>query len=438
VLPLILLGPFAVARVETLGLHRNVLITLVTTALPRIAAEKATDRPWTHLARGTMAQQNLSHYRHAASDRNVVVVILESAAAQYLRPYGAAEDPMPNLTALAQQGMLFENMYAVYPESIKGLIAILCSNYPAFDTKPEHYETNTSPSLAAILRQRNYHTALFHSGRFQYLGMTSIIRNRGYQVLEDAGHIGGDHNSSFGIDEPSTVRRMLAWIDSLPSGERFFITYMPIAGHHPYATPKRGPFPDDRLIDRYRNALHYADAALEALFSGLQARRLDRETLFVVLGDHGQAFGQHPGNYGHNLFLYEENVRIPFVVVAPEMILESLRLQRIASQIDLAPTILDFLGLPVPESYQGQSLLRNQPREALFFTDYSLGMLGLRDGKWKFIFEIEGSNTRLFNLRDDPAEQHNMAKQFPERVAKYREHLHRWSAAQRYRVTNGS
>src|ERR1017187_1793234 len=65
--------------------------------------------------------------------------------------------------------------------------------------------------------------------RYGYLGMESIIRRRGYQTLEDAGDISGSHNSSFGVDEPATVARMLAWIDALLRGQHFFLTYLPIA-----------------------------------------------------------------------------------------------------------------------------------------------------------------------------------------------------------------
>jgi lipoteichoic acid synthase len=222
-------------------------------------------------------------------------VILESAAAEYLRPYGARLDPMPNLTTLALRGLLVENMYAVYPESVKGLLAILFSRYLALHSRAEDYEGLPTPSLAAILRERNYHTGLFHSGRFRYLGMESIIRHRGYDTLEDAGHIGGAHDSSFGIDEGSTVQRILTWIDGLPCGDSFFVTYMPIAGHHPYQTPEPGPFPEHQPIDRYRNALHYADAALGDLVGGLRTRDREDKTLLVLVGDHGQAFGQHPG-----------------------------------------------------------------------------------------------------------------------------------------------
>jgi lipoteichoic acid synthase len=111
--------------------------------------------------------------------------------------------------------------------------------------------------------------------------------------------------------------------------------------------------------------------------------------------------------------------------------------KRIGSNLDIAPTVLDLLGLPVPESYQGRSLLDSQARVALFFTDYSLGWLGLRDQDWKFMYDIEGERAKLFDLRADPAERRNLGDRFPERVARYREHLLRWSATERHRIARG-
>src|SRR5262249_32634304 len=281
-----------------------------------------------------------------------------------------------------------------------------------------------------------YRTGLFHSGRFMYLGMDAVVRSRGFDTLEDAGDIGGDHDSSFGIDEPSTVRRILRWIDASPRGQPFLVDYLPIAGQHPYTTPHgRGPFPDDSDLNRYRNALHYADAALGQLLRGLRERGLEKSTLFVICGDHGEAFGQHPGNYGHTLFLYEENVRVPLLVAAPGLVHETVRVSRIASLADTAPTILDLLGLPVPVRYEGRSLLAGPSRMALFCTDYSLGLLGLRDGRWKMIHEVESGRSRLFDLDEDPQEQHDLSNQFPDRVESYREHLLSWAAAGRFHFT---
>src|SRR5262249_22948797 len=151
-------------------------------------------------------------------------------------------------------------------------------------------------------------------------------------------------------------------------------------------------------IDRYRNALHEADAALGQLLDGLHERNLLDHTLFILLGDHGEAFGQHPGNYGHTLFIYDENIRVPLVFAAPGLVDEPIRVHRVPSLVDVTPTVLDLLGLNRPSVYQGRSLLEDQNQLALFATDYSLGFLGLRDGNWKMIHELESGHSWLFDL----------------------------------------
>jgi hypothetical protein len=429
--PVVVMGPYATTQLETFGLHRNAAALLVTSALPRVWADGGPGESRASPFPGASAE-DLSWLRGAAAGRSVVLILLESTAAQYLRPYGATEDPMPHLTELAGHSILFEDAYAVYPESIKGLFSILCSTYPAFDTTAETYKSVRPPALAEILRSAGYRTGLFHSGRFDYLGMDEIVRDRGFLTLEDAGDIGGERHSSFGIDdERLTVRRILAWIDDQPRGRPFFVAYLPIAGHHPYSTPEPGPFPETKAIGRYCNALHHADAAVGQLLAGLHERGLDRQSLFVIHGDHGEAFGGHSGNFAHTLFIYDENVRVPYFIAAPGLFHEPLCVRRVASLIDTAPTILDLLGLPVPELHQGRSLLDGPPRMALFFTDYSLALRGLRDGRWKMIDELETGRAKLFDIARDPTEVNDLSEQFPERVAAYREHLRRWSASQK-------
>src|SRR6266576_2870358 len=241
----VLLGPMASSRVDTRGMDRNVITALVGSGLPRVAA-RAGAGDWRESRFQTdRATEDLVRFAGSARGLNVVIVSLESTAAQYLPLYGAPDDGghdvMPNLSTLARRALVFENAYAVYPESIKGLFSVLCSTFPAFDSRPEEYENVECSSVAAVLADAGYRTAMFHSGRFRYLGMEAIINGRGYQTLEDAGDIGGNHNSSFGVDEPATVARMLAWIDGLPRGQRFFLTYLPIAGHHILAHCRPSP-----------------------------------------------------------------------------------------------------------------------------------------------------------------------------------------------------
>jgi arylsulfatase A-like enzyme len=268
--------------------------------------------------------------------------------------------------------------------------------------------------------------------------MQSIIENRGFDLTEDAGAIGGNVNSSFGVDEPAAIARILQWIDGLMPDERFLVVYLPIAGHHPYESPAPRPFPERDEIDRYRNALFFGDAALGIFFQELRKRGLYDQTVFIVCGDHGEAFGQHNGNYGHTMFVNEENVRVPYFVALPGLNVAGKRIARVASIIDTAPTLLDLLGLPIPASFQGSSLLEDSERMALFFTDYSLPFLGLRDGHWKFIDEIGADHPKLFRLDRDPGERENVAPEFPTRSAAYRKILTHWSEAQKELILRGN
>jgi hypothetical protein len=218
---IVLLGPMASSRVDTHGMDRNVITALISSrvpgsglpgsgvpgrGLPRVTARAGAGDWRESRFPAERAAEDLSRFAGSARGLNVVMVSLESTAAQYLSIYGALygtlhdgeyedgePDAMPNLSALARRALVFENAYAVYPESIKGLFSVLCSIFPAFDSRPEEYENVECSSVAAVLADAGYHTAMFHSGRFGYLGMESIIRHRGYQTLEDAGDIGGNH-----------------------------------------------------------------------------------------------------------------------------------------------------------------------------------------------------------------------------------------------------
>ena len=424
-------GLMADAHVDTHGMDRNVVIALAGDRLPEVhAAGSYTD--WRHSI-DSVAADSVPNLSGSARGMNIVMISLESTAARYLALYGAKEDPTPHLTALARNAMVFENAYAVYPESIKGLYSVLCSMNPAADGEP-----SACDSIAAVLAHNGYRTAMFHSGRFDYLGMESAIRNRGYEKLADAREIGGSHATSFGVDEPSTVDRMLQWIDTVPSGQRFFLTYLPIAGHHPYATPGAGPFHATNDLEQYRNALYYGDQSLGALMAGLRTRGLDRNTLWVIYGDHGEAFNQHTGNYGHTFFLYEENVHVPFVIAGPGLIVGQHRMRKVVSLIDTAPTIVDLVGLAAPRGYEGRSMLDSEPRNALFFTDYSLGLLGVRDGRWKFIDGAGSRRPELYDLDTDPGELRNVAQGNAASVGRYREIVRGWSNARRGREISAS
>ena len=150
-----------------------------------------------------------------------------------------------------------------------------------------------------------------------------------------------------------------------------------------------------------------------------------------MFGDHGEAFGEHPGNFAHTFFINEENVRIPLLIAAPGAIREAVRLSRLASVVDIVPTILDLLGLPAQRLHQGASLLPVDSRMALFYTDYSIGWLGLADRCWKYLYDVDSKRSRLFDVCTDPGETRDRASEHADEVAAYRERVLAWAAAQK-------
>ena len=428
------------------ALHRNAIAALwipsdrmPSCAPSTVGAEKNAIRA-TELSEA----RDLRSLSGIARDRDVLFLILESTAPEAL-PFAArvalsddATDPTPNLTALAKRSLVFENAYATYPESVKGLTALLMSHAPAIDTPVEAYHDRELATLPAAFASAGYRTALFHSGRFDYLGMRGIVEGRGYETLEDASAIGGEVESSFGVSDRETAARVLTYFDSLSPGERAFVTYMPISGHHPYDSPEAGPFTGSEEWDSYRNALHYGDRALGDLLDGLEARgRLD-DTLIVAVGDHGQAFRRHVGNYGHTFYLYEENVHVPLVIALPGSDEMATRIPRPVSHLDVAPTVLDLCGLPALPAFEGESLLEPTPRAALFFTDYALPLVGLRDGDWKFVHTLDAGVSELYDLRVDPWEREDVSGEQPERVERYERRCVEWLRRQSEQLTDGS
>jgi glucan phosphoethanolaminetransferase (alkaline phosphatase superfamily) len=424
-------GALLAPRIETLGLHRNALLTMALTTgarLSRAPGPRPADALPSLPSEGPAL--DLSHLKGAARGRNVLWIILESTGAGYLGSYGAKPDPTPQLSALAEHAVVFDHAYCAYPESIKGLFSMLCGSHPAPYLHVSEYVSGKREcsSLAEVLRRAGYRTGFFHSGRFRYLGMQGIVDNRGFSELHDAQSIGGAYASSFGTDDASTATKLLEFVDHGAKEQPFFAVYSPIAGHHPYRTPgpRQEPFGGQTEFDHYRNDLYTGDLALGRIIEGLRTRGLLERTLFMIVGDHGEAFAQHQGNFAHTLYLYEENVHVPFIVAAPGLLLKGVRAPQLVSLVDLAPTTLALLGLSAPSSYQGRSGLEPSPSMAVFFTDHDLLKAGLRHGQYKLIYEQEHARLRLYDLAVDPAERNNLVATEPERAEKYQRWLLQW------------
>jgi arylsulfatase A-like enzyme len=173
---------------------------------------------------------------------------------------------------------------------------------------------------------------------------------------------------------------------------------------------------------RYLNAIAEADALIASLVEKIRSRGLLSSTLIVISGDHGEAFGAH-GSFGHGTNLYEEDVKVPIVMINPNLFPERST-ERVTGHIDIAPTILDVLGFQPPADWQGASLFREKMNEPIFFfsawTDY---VIGNRIDDRKTIYRSLGNKVEVYDLVADPAETNDIS-----------DHEKSWTDAERQRI----
>ncbi len=398
--------------------HRNPVLAFGRQLLPRAPLLPRVSGEPTVLANAAAAPTDARS--GCAQGRSVVVVVLESAATRFVASAAGQPSAMPFLRQLAATGLDCPQAYAVYPESIEGQVPILCGLPPMPDADPSDYAEHGRSALPQRLRPHGYRSGLFHAGRFRFLGMQHVLDPMQFDELADAGTIGGERESSFGIDEEATVDALLAFVARQPATQRVLACWLPIAGHHPYSSPPGGSFPSTTQLGCYQNALQYADRSLARLWTGLCALRPPEHWLLCIVGDHGQAFGEHDGNFGHSFELYEENLRVPLVFVAPGTTLGGACIDTPCTHLDVVPTLLDLLGLPVDASLLRQRTGGN-PVAVHAFTDWGELQVMRREADWKLIHEPAMGRDRLFDLASDPQEARDVALQHAERVVRMRQ-----------------
>jgi lipoteichoic acid synthase len=163
----------------------------------------------------------------------------------------------------------------------------------------------------------------------------------------------------------------------------------------------------------------------------LERRGLAQDTVVAITGDHGEVFGQH-GQRVHSFGIYQENVRVPVVLLHPSLAAGPRRYADVSQQIDLPATLLGMLDVPAHESWQGRDLLHEGalPR-AYFFSTGNEVLLGLREGNLKYHYHVTGGHEELFDLAADPRESVNVAARHPEKCTEFRRRVGGLVRAQR-------
>ncbi|MSR58085.1 MAG: tetratricopeptide repeat protein [Planctomycetaceae bacterium] len=356
--------------------------------------------------------------------KNLLLVTLDTTRADRLACYGYAAGRTPVLDQLAASGILFERATTVAPCTLPAHTSLFTGLYPAengVSTNGRGRLDGAIPTLAAVLQRRGYQTAAF-VGAFVLNGKFGL--DQGFETYDD----------DFVSEEPaldafhrlrhgaSVVDAALRWLGARQS-RPFFCWVHLYDPHEPYLA--HAELFGDAFADRpYDAEIAYVDRQVGRLIDFLKTSGLDEETLVVVVGDHGEAFGEHLER-GHGITLYQEAMHVPLIFRHPGRLAAGRRVEGPVSLVDVSPTVLDLLGIADERKITGRSVaqalrggdLRASPcygaTDEAFLKNGWSPLRSLTDGTWKY---IRTTQVELYDLATDPGERENLAATRPDQV----------------------
>jgi arylsulfatase A-like enzyme len=371
---------------------------------------------------------------------DVLLVIWDTTRPDRLTPYGAPRDTTPHLARIAASGVVFEQAYSTAPwtiPAVAGIFTGLFSHNHRVDLEPKGFALDLPagvPTLAEMLKAAGYTTALFTA--------QDIFYKPGFRR-------GFDRHAL--VNQADLVSLALGFLDRAGDTPAFLTVYW----RDPHAPWEPEPAHDlwrDRTLppvniasrrdDRagylfkqdvntgavtltppqwtqlqalYDGELHQNDAALGALWTGLERRGIADTTLFVFTADHGEGFGEHPRQRVWHDYPYDTILHVPLVVRLPSRV-PARRVRTTVRTIDVCPTVLDVVGAEPPDPLNGESLLplartgSGQDRSNVGTTHFADGAAFFRGEGYKLIYTRTGEErAELFDLAADPGERTDLA-----------------------------
>jgi arylsulfatase A-like enzyme/Flp pilus assembly protein TadD len=349
---------------------------------------------------------------------NVLLVTIDTLRPDHLNCYGYHQIQTPAIDSLAADGIRFDQAYTPIPITLPSHSVILTGTYPMMNGMHDFSGNNLNPeqaTLATILRARGYDTGAVIAAAVldRRFGL-----NHGFDFYYD--HFDFSRLAETNLDlmeRPANqvIDQALAWLAG--HGKKPFFLWVHLYDpHHPYKPP--APFNEQYKTNLYDGEIAFTDTQLGRLLRYLKQQQLYQKTLVVLSGDHGEGLGEH-GEKTHGFFIYNSTLHVPLIIKPPQSgkIAETVRPEQI-SLVDLMPTVLGFLRIPVPPKVQGKNLaesltgggpLKGSPLYSeTYLPRIHFNWSELRGLDVPGFHFIDGPKPELYDLSDDPRELNNL------------------------------
>ena len=355
---------------------------------------------------------------------NVLMLTLDSFRADM--PWAGYSRPIaPNLSQYAEQGALYTRAYSVASYTAQSVVAWVTGQYASTLYRTGVFFTSYS-------KANTFFPEVMQADGVKSLGWFSHLYfgrgkgiERGFSVWELVPGITFDPQTDNYVTSDKMYDLGIKILgDAANTSGQFFAWAHFGDPHDQYIKHKEAPDFGSKNRDRYDSEVWYADHYVGKLIDWAKTQPWWSRTVVILSGDHGEVFGEH-GQFRHAFELWEPLVRVPLIIMGPGI--AAKRIDALRSQIDLAPTIVDFLGkkrLPqfagkslVPE-LQGREVPRSRDHIELELTEDTNNpqRRALIAGDYKLLVKGYDEAFLLFNLANDPAEEHNLSKSEPDKL----------------------
>ena len=350
--------------------------------------------------------------------RNVLLISIDTCRADHLRCYGYKDLTTPNIDALAEAGILFENAVSPVPLTLPGHCSMLTGTLPPYHGVHDNngYRLDDAiVSLPEILQDAGFATAAA-IGAFVLDSQFGL--DQGFETYDDTFENPLDNEEIVQRRGGETTERALDWIER-NKDERFFYFLHYYDPHHNYEPPQ--PYASRFASHPYAGEIAYTDYCIGRVIRKLKELDLYDSTLIIVVGDHGEMLDEH-GEHSHGYFIYQSAIRIPLIFKLPGE-QKPARIPSLVGLVDIVPTVCSLLDVAPPPQVHGRNLSpywkqKNADRaerhmycESFYPTSYGANpLIGVVSNRFKF---IRTTRPELYDLLEDPAESNNLLEKEP-------------------------